>query len=195
MGVNKVDWVIISHGDNDHVGGFGALSKYMNIKKVYTSFDKLIKYNKNAQVCIDGYSWSTDGINFKIMQAKHIIIKSKSKSKSKISRNNKSCVLKITDKFNKSILLTGDIEKPAEESLIAQYGKKLRADVLVAPHHGSKTSSSVNWVRLVHPGLVIFATGFYNKFGFPHQVVVDRYKNIGSKLYDVGSLGSFSLMT
>ena len=245
MGVGKIDWVVISHGDNDHIGGFSSLNKYFNPHKIYTSFDKLIKNNKYAAKCEDGYSWSADGVNFKIMQANKIEFKSRSKSKSKhksrikyivkanqntdrshceaslkqslaqckaqstyrfaksykskpkpkISRNNRSCVLKITDKSHKSILLTGDIEKPAEDSLISQYGKELKADVLVAPHHGSKTSSSYDWIKEVSPKLVIFATGFFNKFGFPHQVVIDRYKSIGSKLNDVGVLGGFTFKT
>ncbi|MFL2499489.1 MAG: ComEC/Rec2 family competence protein [Porticoccaceae bacterium] len=106
------------------------------------------------------------------------------------SLNNFSCVLLIRWR-DKSILLTGDIEKSAETKLLAYY-KLPTIDVLVAPHHGSKTSSSQDFVDRLKPMHVIFSAGFRHHFGHPHRDIVNRYIESGAKLWNTALDGGIS---
>jgi len=81
------------------------------------------------------------------------------------------------------VLLTGDIERPAENDLLRVAQGSLAADVLVVPHHGSKTSSTVDFVAAVQPRAAVFTVGYRNRFGHPKQAVLERYEQIGSQAY------------
>ena len=184
MGVHKLDGVIVSHGDNDHAGGFAHLAQNFQISQVYSSYHKLIKSHA-AKKCKSGKVWWVDGVKFELYQASGL-------AKRLRSKNNLSCVLSVTGR-NYKVLLPGDIESPAEYKLVRKYSHQLKSDILIAPHHGSKTSSSSLFINIIDPRLVIFATGFLNKFGFPNKLVVDRYRDHQVKIYDVGKYGSLSL--
>ncbi len=108
-----------------------------------------------------------------------------------ISGNNASCVLLI-EFDSRRILVTGDIERPAEKRLL-QNGLEV-ADVLIAPHHGSETSSSKAFVESVRPEHVIFSTGFANRWGFPRQKVLERYNNVGSKVWTTADAGAVTIV-
>ncbi|MDN5881266.1 MAG: competence protein ComEC, partial [Nitrosospira sp.] len=99
----------------------------------------------------------------------------------KLKTNALSCVLKITTSHG-SVLLPADIEKKSEYQLLTHDGDALPATVLVAPHHGSKTSSTDEFVRQVNPRLVVFTVGYRNRFGHPRDEVVERYRALGSRL-------------
>lgn len=99
-----------------------------------------------------------------------------------VKDNNKSCVLKISSQFG-SVLLTGDIEKEAENRLMAHDAAMLKSDVLVVPHHGSKTSSQTDFVHVVSPSVSVFTVGYLNRFGHPKPVVLERYAAQDSKIY------------
>jgi len=86
-------------------------------------------------------------------------------------------VLKIQSKHG-TALLTGDIEAAAESWLVETYGEALKADVLVAPHHGSKTSSTSGFLQAVQPGYVLIPAGYRNQFGHPHKDVLTRYRQV-----------------
>ena len=105
-----------------------------------------------------------------------------------MSKNNRSCVLRI-QAGSQSILLTGDIEKAVEQSLINR-GIQLSADILVAPHHGSCTSSSQLFIQAVRPRYVVFSTGFLNRFHFPCAAVVSRYQQLGARLFNTADCGT-----
>ena len=95
----------------------------------------------------------------------------------KLSKNNNSCVLKITDVNDRSALLTADIEKQVEKRLVANnFFNSLKSDVLLAPHHGSNSSSTANFIASVQAKYVIFTTAKYNRFSFPSKDVLKRYK-------------------
>jgi competence protein ComEC len=79
-----------------------------------------------------------------------------------------------------SVLLPGDIEKRSESRLLQSSGN-LRADILIAPHHGSRTSSTPEFVHAVAPGLTVFSVGYRNRFGHPHPAVSARYRQAGSQ--------------
>jgi competence protein ComEC len=91
-------------------------------------------------------------------------------------------VLKITSRFG-SLLLPADIEKPSEQLLVATQPQALAADVLVVPHHGSRTSSTPDFIDHVHPRIAIFTVGYRNRFGHPKAEIIERYNNAGSRMY------------
>ena len=96
--------------------------------------------------------------------------------------NLRSCVLKVSSRYG-SILLTGDIERASEAELLERAGDSLAADVLVVPHHGSKTSSTSPFIDRIAPAAAVFTVGYRNRFGHPKAQVVERYRAAGSSIY------------
>ena len=107
--------------------------------------------------------------------------------------NNASCVLRVESIYG-SALLPGDIEKNAEQSLIRYSPNKLKSDVLIAPHHGSLTSSTEAFIAAVNPQSVLFPVGYKNRFNFPKQDVVERYKAKNIGYYDSATHGALSIV-
>jgi len=103
-------------------------------------------------------------------------------SAERLKDNDRSCVLKISSPYG-SLLLTGDIERVSEMELLERDESVLSTDVLVAPHHGSKTSSTQPFVDSVHPKITAFTVGYRNRFGHPKAEVVERYRSLGSAIY------------
>ena len=179
---HQIDSLIISHGDNDHIGGMNSLIEKFSVMKIYSGVMEKTPFN-NAIPCTKGSSWVWDGVKFEILHPD---------PKHKLSDNNGSCVLKISN-HSHSVLLTGDIEKKAEKLLLVESERTLDVDVIVAPHHGSKTSSTLAFIEATSPEWVIFPAGFLNRFGFPKQTIVDRYESKGSKTLTTGVLGAITL--
>ena len=163
-GVKRVDAMIISHGDNDHIGGAPAILRAMPVTSVLTSAVEKFKPGR-AKLCLSGTNWQWDGVNFSIIYPF---------DQSQASGNDGSCVLRINN-GRQSVLLTGDIEKFAEKQLLAEAADSLRADLLTAPHHGSKTSNQRAFIQAVKPHYVVYATGYRNRYHFPHQKVINDY--------------------
>ena len=93
------------------------------------------------------------------------------------------------------ILFPGDIQTGAEEELVECCRSDLLSHILVAPHHGSKTSSSVDFLEAVRPEIVIISAGWQNRFGFPHPNVLERYNAMAARIYRTDSRGAISLRT
>lgn len=165
-GINSIDKMIISHGDNDHIGGAAAVIRNVKVNEVLTSAVEKFK-DYPAKLCLDGMSWQWDGVTFNIIYPSEASLK---------LGNDSSCVLRI-DNGKESVLLTGDIEKFAERQLLSSSHINLQADILTAPHHGSKTSSQKDFIAAVQPSYVIFATGYRNRYHFPHVQVVNHYQD------------------
>jgi competence protein ComEC len=162
QGINHIDSLIISHGDNDHIGGALPLIEAMPVNTIITSAaNKLPK----AVPCLANHSWQWDQVDFRIFLAEDI---------GESSTNNQSCVLQVKNAAG-SVLLSGDIEKLAEIQLVKQYGTALKSTVLIAPHHGSNTSSTDTFIDTVNPEVVLFPIGYRNRYHFPHDKVVQRY--------------------
>ncbi|HSW93999.1 MAG TPA: DNA internalization-related competence protein ComEC/Rec2 [Gammaproteobacteria bacterium] len=180
LGVKKIDLLVVSHPDNDHIGGVHALFHYFTILHVKTSTpDKLVPFH--ADYCLRNDTWKWDGVTFKFLYPT---------SENLDLDNNSSCVLSVTNAYQKTILLTGDIEKFAENYLIQQNAKELSADILVAPHHGSKTSAIDKFVESVHPRYVLFPVGYRNRYHFPNASVVEKYQAINASLFETDRSGA-----
>jgi len=135
------------------------------------------------ELCRRGEQWKWDGVVFELLHPQGMVGEGRG--------NNDSCVLRVST-GRQSLLLTGDIEEPAERELIAAYGEALHADILVAPHHGSKSSSSDSFVAAVAPRWVLFPLGYRNRYGFPHQGVVARYEVRGVPMLSSSGSGAIT---
>jgi competence protein ComEC len=167
QGIDNIDTLIISHGDNDHIGGAESLLASFRADKVLTSVPQQLA-SFSPIPCKAGQTWEWDKVRFSIIspQPDHFA-----------SENDNSCVLQIQSQQT-SVLLTGDIEAGAESWLTETYKDKLKADVLVAPHHGSQTSSTPAFLSAVNPSVIIIPAGYRNQFGHPHQEVIQRYQDL-----------------
>ena len=173
--LQAIDTMVISHGDSDHIGGAQSLlDAYPDITLIGQDIKKLKFTNK--QPCFFGLEWQWDGVNFKFlsppMQGSENRIKYKVEHKE--SRNNHSCVLRVSSSFG-SILLTGDIENKVERRLLKKYQAQLASDVLIVPHHGSNTSSTMAFIDAVNPKLSIISVGYKNRYHLPNTKVLARY--------------------
>ena len=180
QGINTLDTLIISHADNDHIGGAEPLINLMPPHKVMTSATNKLPNSIN---CYQSQSWNWNGVNFEILYPNKNDVGSK---------NNLSCVLKVSNQEG-SVLLTGDIEKEAENKLIARYPNKLSSTVLIAPHHGSKTSSSAQFIKAVAPEIVLIPAGYKNRYHFPNNQVISRYKANDIAIFTTSEHGALTI--
>ena len=137
--------------------------------------------------CFDGQAWEWDGVRFEMLHpAPADYARTVRKS------NDMSCVLKVTT-GGKSVLLTGDIETVSEQALSKRHGARLRAEVLLAPHHGSRTSSSPEFIGAVGAGAVIFPVGYRSRFRHPNAEVLQRHEATGAELLRTDRDGAVTL--
>lgn len=182
-GVNKLDGFIVSHNDLDHSGGMASLLAQMPVSWLASSYavDVELAAKSSKIRCFSGQRWVWDQVQFEI-----IYPHDDSYADATLKDNNRSCVLKITSQAG-TMLLTGDIEKKAEQDLLdrsaANAAGKLQSDVITVPHHGSKTSSTIGFIAAVKPSVSIFTNGYLNRFGHPKPLVMQRYADAGSLNY------------
>jgi len=175
----RPDLLLVSHGDRDHIGGARVLlTKYPEMQ-VLTSIEEKIVHS-NMDKCVAGQRWQWDGVNFEILSPNY---------SEDYRGNNSSCVLKVSNDHY-SILLAGDIEQLVESRLVRTQADKLSAKLLIAPHHGSKTSSSPDFIDKVSPEIAIFPVGYRNRFGFPKQDIISRYESRQVKILNTARDGA-----
>lgn len=202
-GIQQLDGFIVSHNDSDHSGGMASVLVQMPVTWLASSFDAANTLSlpikalpKKMLKCFAGQHWQWDSVQFDVLYPSW-----QSYSDASLSDNNRSCVLKVTSLFG-SLLLTGDIEKEAEAALLAtalQANRDvvavnmLKSDVLIAPHHGSKTSSTAQFVQAVAAKQIIFTVGYLNRFKHPKPATLQRYIDTGALLYRSDYNGALQL--
>ena len=190
-GVNTLDWLILSHSDNDHAGGFDKLHEQVNIKQLLTNSpliaaDKKLIADIKQQPCVQGHDVIWQGLTIKpLWPTKDWLLAQQAKQKQK---NNDSCVLLISDGHHK-LLLTGDISAKIERKLLSLH-PDLKADVLVVPHHGSKTSSSNGFIRQVAPQLALISAGYLNRWSMPVPEILNKYRQLGINTVNTANVGA-----
>jgi competence protein ComEC len=182
--IHSLSQVLISHGDMDHRGGLPAVLAAYPHTPIMTSDPQLQRRYAQATFCERGEQWQYDGVNFDILYPT---------PNSRYVANNSSCVLRIRVGTT-AILLPGDIERPAEQFLIEAEGAQLQAQILIAPHHGSKTSSTREFIRLIRPEVVVYPVGWLNRYGFPHRATQATYREIGAKSYQTSQTGAIQFI-
>ncbi len=181
QGTEHLDTLIVSHGDNDHIGGADSLLRGIPTQQVLTSAtEQLSAYA--PQSCVAGQAWTWDDVSFTML----------SPQQSFASDNDNSCVLRIQSKQG-SVLLVSDIEAAAESWLVETYDHELKSDILLAPHHGSKTSSSLSFLKAVQPKYVLISAGYKSQFGHPHPISLQRYQQIGALWWNTADKGALML--
>ncbi|MBI5430729.1 MAG: DNA internalization-related competence protein ComEC/Rec2 [Nitrosomonadales bacterium] len=202
LGIAELDGLILSHDDIDHTGGAASVMQAMPIGWVASSlslddpetvrpelvegsgvFDALRANGlitelakRQTRPCRDGDNWEWDGVRFEVLHPAAGEIDS-----AKVHDNDLGCVLRISA-GDRRILLTADIEKNTERRLLKVHADKLAADLLVVPHHGSKSSSTAEFVAATQPDYAVFTVGYRNRFGHPKREVVQRYADSGAEL-------------
>ncbi|MCH8174877.1 MAG: DNA internalization-related competence protein ComEC/Rec2 [Proteobacteria bacterium] len=179
-GIGRVDLVVISHADNDHAGGLSGLMENVEIGAIISS-DVSLGATMAIDACHEYDAWTWDQVEFQFLGA----------YAEAASNNDNSCVLQIAVGRHR-ILLPGDIERFSERQLAINYGDTLRSTILAAPHHGSKTSSSYAFIKMVDPEVVVFSAGYRNSFGHPHPEIVARYRRAGARVLNTSDTGMIS---
>jgi competence protein ComEC len=169
-GIEQLDRVIISHGDSDHIGGLRSVRKAIPVNSLYSGVPGRVPDSRQCQA---GQAWEWDGVQFTML---HPV------DDDPLRGNDRSCVLRVATAGG-SLLLSADIETPAEVALLGRMGERLASDVLVAPHHGSRSSSTDAFVSAVNPRFVLFPVGYRDRYHHPHDEVVERYRRRGIGAY------------
>ncbi len=179
LGIKKVDTIVISHPDKDHRGGLNSIEEAIAVKQLVVNEPR---YYKHGLKCHEYPEWQWDDVHFRFLP-----IEMKFKDK-----NNSSCILQISTNAGR-IILTGDIEKEAEDYLVRTYGSALSSDVLIVPHHGSKTSSSYRFLLEIAPQYAIASLGFDNRFHFPHAKTLASLNALKIPFYRTDKCGMVQL--
>ena len=181
-GVQTLDHVVVSHADADHAGGLGVITQGLEVRRILAGERPLPL--KEADICADGLVFTRDRVRFEFLHPS---------GDAAAEGNDASCVLEISAGHHR-VLLTGDIEKASEAELIA--ATRLRpAAVVVVPHHGSRTSSTTEFVDVLQPRFAIVSAGYRNRWGQPDARVIERWRARGAIVMNTATSGavSFSL--
>ena len=193
-GIRKLDTLVVSHRDLDHAGGALSVLQQVPVALLLSSLDEahpivLRQRERGAtQRCTEDTSWTWDGVRFDVLfpEPRHYADATR-------KPNDLSCVLRVAG-VHGSALLAGDIEAVSELALLLARREALAADILLAPHHGSRTSSTPAFVAAVGARHVVFTVGHRNRFGHPRADVVARYVRAGSQLHRTDRSGALTFV-
>ncbi|MCB1799452.1 MAG: DNA internalization-related competence protein ComEC/Rec2 [Gammaproteobacteria bacterium] len=179
-GRRRVDRLVLSHGDKDHAGGVAQLLSTLDVVRVVSGEPRRVGHG--ALPCIAGERWQWDGVQFEFLHpnAGHAF-----------SGNDASCVLRISNAAG-SVLLTGDIEQRVERQLLGNRG--LHSDIVVAPHHGSRSSSAATFIAATQPRYVLYSAGWANRYGFPATEVQARWFAAGAQAINTATSGTIGFV-
>lgn len=186
-GETHIDRLVLSHRDLDHVGGAQALIENMPVRELLSSLETghpLHEAGVPSVRCEAGQSWVWDGVRFELLHPQP------ADYQRPLKPNGMSCVLKVSGAQG-TALLTGDIERQQEAELLAAHGDALRSDLLLVPHHGSRTSSTAAFLDAVAPRVAVVQAGYRNRFGHPVGEVLDRLRARGVVVHTSPACGAW----
>jgi competence protein ComEC len=187
LGERQVDLLMLSHRDIDHVGGAQAMLARYPATPVSSSLEEgheLLRSMATHEPCRAGQRWQWDGVDFEVLHP------GPHDQAPPLKPNQVSCVLRVSGAGH-SALLTGDIEQGEEARLVAQWGEALAADLLIVPHHGSKTSSTPDFLDVVQPRVAVFQAAYRSRFGHPAREVWERYAERGIERIATPACGAY----
>jgi competence protein ComEC len=179
QGIEALDLLVISHSDNDHASGLQSILAALPVQRVWLGDPLAADIPKIG--CGAGAQLTLGQLRLTQLHPDRANTESKS--------NNRSCVV-LLEHLGYRVLLPGDIEQSVELDLLQRAGDKLEVDLLIAPHHGSHSSSSGPFVSTLNPSEVVFASGYLNRFGHPRPEVSARYRRRGSRLWSTAQQGA-----
>jgi competence protein ComEC len=175
-----IDRLVLSHGDRDHAGGVAQLLDRIRVAEIVSGEPERVGFS--AAACVAGDAWRWDGVSFEFLYPP---------PGAHLQGNDASCVLRVANAAG-SVLLTGDIARQGERALLETGPERLVSTVVVAPHHGSRSSSGPDFVMATQPDHVVYAAGWANRYGFPAEDVAARWRSAGaaaSNTADAGTVG------
>ena len=198
QGINRLDGLVVTHDDLDHSGGAGSLLAShhpawllsslagLPVESLGETGRALMGASLPKIACAAGQTWVWDGVRFTVLHppAHHY-------GQAGFKDNDRGCVLRV-DAAGHGVLLAADIERLGEMNLLERKAL-LGAEVLVAPHHGSNTSSTPAFLAAVSPALVVVPVGYRNRYGHPHPDVLARYRALGARVLRTDRDGAITL--
>lgn len=178
-GIRRLDLLVVSHDDDDHKGGAASVLEWMPTRRVVVGpslgphphpHPDPLPLQRERELCERGTTWTWDGVDFEWLHP----------GPKRYERDNDSSCVLLIRAGGHTLLLTGDIEAEAEADLVDAH-PALAVDVVVVPHHGSRTSSTQGFVTATQPGWVVYPVGLHNRWGFPVRRVVERWEQVGAK--------------
>lgn len=209
--IDHIDTLVMTHAHADHIGKADKVIAQYGVKElVYNGIPSTSKYFINALKAAKANGTQQvkvkagdvldfgNGVSFEIVSPSQSLIDEDTadiKAKKKVDVNNESVVGRLTF-GNFAMLFTGDAEWPVEKDMVASYGKKLKCQVLKAGHHGSKTSSTAEFLKLVQPESVVMSLGVNNQYGHPHEALLNRLQKQGVKnIYRTDANGTITIVS
>ena len=209
--IDHIDTLVMTHAHADHIGKADKVIAQYGVKElVYNGIPSTSKYFINALKAAKANGTQQvkvkagdvldfgNGVSFEIVSPSQSLIDEDTaaiKAKKKVDVNNESVVGRLT-LGNFAMLFTGDAEGPVEKDMVASYGKKLKCQVLKAGHHGSKTSSTAEFLKLVQPESVVMSLGVNNQYGHPHEALLNRLQKQGIKnIYRTDANGTITIVS
>jgi competence protein ComEC len=186
-GIKKLDWVVASHGDADHVEGFNEIMRYFQIGVAIGETKRFERAGLPRRIAGRGDRFEIDGVDLVLLSPPV------ASGDSVLSDNNRSLVIKVTY-GDRSFLLTGDIEREAEAFLV-NSGSDLGADVLKVAHHGSRTSSTAEFLKKVCPRHAVISVANPSPYGHPHAEVIERLRENGAQIWQTSACGAITIST
>jgi competence protein ComEC len=204
--IATVESLVLSHPNSDHLNGLLFIARHFNVETVwmnredvpneqYQDFLDIISEKDIRIMGLEELSrpQTINGVRFQVLYPPRDFLERKTQDRWRTPNNN-SLVLKVT--FDKvSFLLPGDIEAEAEKELTALAGRTLKSDVLLAPHHGSKSSNTPGFLNFVDPDIAVISSGWKNLFGFPHRTIQKRYESMGYQIFRTDHGGAITITT
>ena len=179
QGIERIDMVMLSHGDNDHAGGWPSVRAQLPIARGLVGGADAARFD--TEPCLAGQRWHWDGVSFEVLHP----------ASPRLRGNEGSCVLSIRAAGG-ALLLTGDIERWGESNLLAA-GEDLQHALVVVPHHGSATSSSIGLVAAVNPDIALISAAHANRWNLPRDEVVARWRGVGAEVFNTAETGALEI--
>ncbi|MEN0038687.1 MAG: DNA internalization-related competence protein ComEC/Rec2 [Cellvibrio sp.] len=180
QGIVNIDRLVVSHGDMDHAGGLAGLLEKIPVDQMFAGQPEKVTHKVDAQSCHEAANWDWHAVKFYFLRFPQL---------KSANANNHSCVLLI-EYAGQTILLPGDIEVSVENLLLREQQLPQKINLVLAAHHGSKTSSGVQFVNSTVPDVVVYSAGYRSQHGHPHQDVRKRFQNTGSREINTADAGA-----
>jgi competence protein ComEC len=194
---DPVDLLMLSHSDLDHTGGAASLITHWPVRLMSSSLSAghpLLQRGVPHRPCSAGQQWVWDGVRFSVLSPHAEALQPPPPGSKPTKPNWLSCVLRVEDAAGHAALLMGDAEVPQEARMLAD-GAPLRAEIVIVPHHGSRTSSSTAFIDAVHPRIAMVQAAYRSRFGHPAPDIVQRYETRGVQVLRSDRCGAWTWST
>jgi competence protein ComEC len=204
--IRTIDSIVLSHPNSDHLNGLTYIAEHFNVKNAWTNgetsrskgygiFSETLKRNKVSWPGYDALDrrHCINGVCLEILYPEKDFLERRDAEPWR-SANNNSLVLKVSYGQH-ALLFPGDLQADGEAAIGRLAGSALASTILIAPHHGSKSSSTQGFINQVNPEIVVISAGWRNRFKFPHPAVLKRYERSGSRVFRTDLDGAVRLIS